>query len=253
MTEATVFQGLTWAWILLAPAVFVALLFITVPYGRYHQGRSWGAPFSGVVGWIVMELPAVVTMPLVFFLSGRAPGPVEAAFLVLWEAHYLHRTFLFPLRRKAYLEPVPVVVALLGVLFNIANGYLNGRWLGHFSPGYPTAWLWDPRFLAGAVLFALGMTINIHSDEVILDLRRAGGGYQVPQRGVHRRVASPNYADGAPRRGLSGPTPSRHTFVPAAPWGWKTPGWGLDTPVAVGAWGEFVRDSRQEYLWNHGT
>jgi hypothetical protein len=193
MTEATFFQWLTWAWILLAPVVVVALLFITVPYGRYHQGRSWGAPFSGVVGWIVMELPAVVTMPLVFFLSGRAPGPVEAAFLVLWEAHYLHRTFIFPLRRKEYLEPVPVVVALLGVLFNIANGYLNGRWLGHFSPGYPTAWLWDPRFLAGAAVFALGMTINIHSDEVILDLRRAGGGYQVPQRGVHRLVASPNY------------------------------------------------------------
>lgn len=193
MTEATFFQWLTWAWILLAPVVFLALLFVTVPYGRYHQGRSWGAPFSGMVGWIVMELPAVLAMPLVFFVSGRAPGPVEAAFLVLWEVHYLHRTFVFPLRRRAYLEPVPVVVALLGVLFNLANGYLNGRWLGHFSPGYPTAWLWDPRFLAGTALFALGMTINIHSDEVILGLRKAGGGYQVPRRGVHRLVASPNY------------------------------------------------------------
>jgi 3-oxo-5-alpha-steroid 4-dehydrogenase 1 len=192
MTEAAFFQYLTWAWILLAPIIFIALLMITVPYGRYHHG-GWGPSLGGVPAWIVMELPAVLGMPIVFFLSGRPPGPVEVVFLTMWEAHYLHRTFVFPLRRRTSLEPVPALVVLLGIVFNVGNGYLNGRWLGHFSPGYASEWLFDPRFLAGVAVFVLGMTINIHSDEVILDLRRSGGGYQIPQRGVHRLVASPNY------------------------------------------------------------
>jgi hypothetical protein len=193
MTEATFFQYLVWTWLLLAPLIFVALLVITVPYGRYHSKGNWGPSFGGMAGWIVMELPAVLGMPLVFFLSGRPAGPVELVFLSMWEVHYLHRTFVFPLRRRAYLEPVPMVVALMGVVFNVANGYLNGRWLGHFSPGYVAAWMLDPRFLGGVAVFALGMTINIHSDEVIFDLRRGGGGFQIPRRGVHRLVASPNY------------------------------------------------------------
>ncbi len=192
MTEATFFHWLNYGWLLVAPVVFLALLFVTAPYGRYHRG-GWGPSFGGVAGWIVMELPALLALPLAFFLSGRAPGPAEVAFLAMWEAHYLHRTFVFPLRRRAYLEPVPVLIALFGVAFNVANGYLNGRWLGHFSPGYADAWLLDPRFLAGVAVFAAGMAINIHSDEVILDLRRGGGGFQIPRRGVHRLVASPNY------------------------------------------------------------
>jgi 3-oxo-5-alpha-steroid 4-dehydrogenase 1 len=193
MSEATLFQWLTYGWMLLAPIIFVALLVITVPYGRYHRQGGWGPSFGGTAGWLVMELPAVLTLPVVLLLSGRRPGLVEVVFVALWEVHYLHRTFVFPLRRRAYLEPVPVVVALMGVVFNLGNGYLNGRWLGHFSPGYPDGWLLDPRFLAGVAVFAAGMAINVHSDEVILDLRRAGGGYQVPRRGVHRLVASPNY------------------------------------------------------------
>jgi protein-S-isoprenylcysteine O-methyltransferase Ste14 len=192
MTELAFFHGLTWTWLLLAPVVFVALLLITVPYGRYHHG-GWGPSFGGMTGWIVMELPAVFALPVFLIFSGRAPGPVKLVFLALWEVHYLHRTFVFPVRRRAYLEPVPAVVALLGVVFNVANGYLNGRWLGHFSPGYAATWLGDPRFLAGVVVFAAGMAINVHSDEVIFDLRRGGGGFQIPRRGVHRLVASPNY------------------------------------------------------------
>ena len=193
MTEAAFFQWLTWGFAVLAPLIFLALLLITVPYGRYHRKGGWGPSFGGMIGWIVMELPAVVALPCFLFLSARAPGPVEVFFLAIWEMHYLHRTFVFPLRRRAYLEPVPMVVVLMGVAFNVGNGYLNGRWLGHFSPGYADSWLLDPRFLAGVAVFALGMAINIHSNEVIFDLRRGGGGFQIPRRGMHRLVASPNY------------------------------------------------------------
>jgi len=192
MTEPELFRGLTLAWFALAPIVFLALLLITVPYGRYHHG-GWGPSFGGTTGWIVMELPAVLSMPLVFALSGRAPTAPVIAFLAMWSVHYLHRAFVFPLRRRASLGPVPVVVALMGVVFNVANGYLNGRWLGHFSSGYGVEWLRDPRFLAGVAIFAAGMLANVHSDEVVLDLRKAGAGHAVPQRGLHRWLASPNY------------------------------------------------------------
>ena len=114
-------------------------------------------------------------------------------FLALWEVHYLYRAFVYPFRRRAPGE-MPWVVVSAGMLFNLVNGYLNGRWPSHFAPPLILDWLAGPRFLGGLCLFLAGMGANLHSDQVLLDLRAQGhGGYAIPQRGLHRLVASPNY------------------------------------------------------------
>ncbi|MEO5731317.1 MAG: 3-oxo-5-alpha-steroid 4-dehydrogenase [Byssovorax sp.] len=85
-------------------------------------------------------------------------------------------------------------IALLAIVFNLMNGYLNGRWLNTLSPPYPSSWLTDPRFLVGVTLFVAGYLINRKSDEILRRLRAPGeAGYKIPVGGLYRWVSSPNY------------------------------------------------------------
>ena len=171
----------------------VLVFFVTAPYGR-HGRRGWGPSVSSTVAWVVMEMPAPAGMLLLFALGNRHDNLVAWVFLSLWEAHYLQRTFVFPFRRRASAGRTPILVVGMALLFNSVNAYLQGGWLFDIGPRLGAEWLADPRFLGGAALFVLGMIVNIHSDEVLRRLRKPGEtGYKIPQEGLHRLVASPNY------------------------------------------------------------
>jgi protein-S-isoprenylcysteine O-methyltransferase Ste14 len=119
------------------------------------------------------------------------------AFLVLWQAHYLYRSFVFPFRRRGGKQEMPLSVALMAVVFNFANAYLNARWLYTLGPERPLSWLADPRFVLGVGLFALGYFVNHQSDQILFALRTPGGpggdGYKIPYGGLYRFVSCPNY------------------------------------------------------------
>ena len=182
-----------WGFLAVAVAVGAALLLVSAPYGR-HARRGWGPSLPAPLGWLLMEAPS----PLLFgglVLGGG--GPRDAAtwiLLALWEAHYLHRAFVWPLRLRGQRRPMPVTVMAMGMAFNAVNAWLNGAWLGGLGPGYPGAWLHDPRFLIGVVLFVAGYAVNQHSDRILLGLRPRGAtGYAVPREGLFRWVSCPNY------------------------------------------------------------
>ncbi len=88
---------------------------------------------------------------------------------------------------------MPLLVALLGMAFNLLNGWINARWisdLGH----YDSAWLLDPRFLLGATAFVLGFLVNVSADRTLLRLRRPGDtGYRIPHGRLFEWVSCPNY------------------------------------------------------------
>lgn len=192
MSERALFDALLWALVALGVVVFVVLLFVVAPYGR-HARRGFGPLVGGTLGWVLMESTAAVVPFATFLLAGAPLGPVPWIFLALWEAHYLYRGFVYPFRRR-HAGALPVLVVAMGMVFNLVNGYLNGRWLSHFAPPLDLAWLAGPRFLVGLGLFVVGVAVNQHSDQVLLELRARGqGGYRVPQRGLHRLVACPNY------------------------------------------------------------
>jgi hypothetical protein len=192
MSERAIFDALLWATLALGLVTFLALLFVVAPYGR-HARSGFGPSVNGTLGWVLMESTAAIVPAATFLLAGAPLGPVPWIFLALWEVHYLYRAFVYPFRRKAA-GAMPVLVVAMGVLFNLINGYLNGRWLSHFAPPLGLPWLAGPRFLVGLCLFLAGFAVNLHSDQVLLDLRARGqAGYAIPQRGLHRLVASPNY------------------------------------------------------------
>src|SRR5579871_212966 len=189
MDESAVHRALLIGSLVAAAASAVYLLLRAAPYGRH--GRAFGPTVNATFGWVAMELPAVVTIALLFALDRRADA-VSIALLGLWELHYLQRTFVFPFRRRGG-GRTPLVVVVAGALFNVLNGYLNGRWLFHFAPR-PTGWLGDPRFLVGAALFVAGFGLNLAADRALINLRRPGEtGYRVPRGPLFRFVSCPNY------------------------------------------------------------
>jgi 3-oxo-5-alpha-steroid 4-dehydrogenase 1 len=190
--EAAFFEVLVAVWFALAAVIAVVLSFVSAPYGR-HARRGWGRPLPFALGWVLMEAPAPLGFVLWYALGERKGDPVILFFLGLWLLHYLQRAFLYPALRRGRASPMPLAVVAMGAVFNLANSYLNGRYLFTFGPAYPEAWLLDPRFLAGVLLFLMGLVVNLHADSVLLRLRREEGGYQIPRGGLYRFVSCPNY------------------------------------------------------------
>lgn len=178
--------------LLTASAVFVSLFFVSAPYGR-HSRAGWGPEIKSILGWVVMESPAVFAFLLFFLWGNRFDFGVVWLFVLFWEIHYVHRDLIYPFRARHSNKSMPAMIALFAILFNVSNAYLNGRYLGVFGGRYEIAWLMDPRFILGTLMFFGGMAVNMHSDAVLLRLKRENKGYQVPRAGLFRWVSSPNY------------------------------------------------------------
>ena len=157
MNAQTFYNDLLIASFLTAAVVFVALFFFAAPYGR-HTRKGWGPAVRNKLAWIVMEAPS----PLLFgacFLIGNNHSLVPLVFLGLWEAHYLHRAFIYPFSLRGN-RPMPVMIIGFGFLFNLMNAYLNGHYIFTLSTQYTGSWLTDPRFIGGLTLFVVGYLIN---------------------------------------------------------------------------------------------
>ena len=192
MTELTIHAWATCAEFALAAIAFVALLVVSAPYGRYAR-PGWGPTLPAVLGWLAMELPAVVLFGVFFFTGRNRVAPAALVLLGLWQFHYLYRTFVFPLRMRDADRRIPVLIPLLAIAFNTLNAYVNGRWIGQFGT-YAVGWLTDARFIVGAIVFLGGWVGHVHSDAVLRSLRRRGeSGYVLPRGGLFRWVSAPNY------------------------------------------------------------
>lgn len=176
----------------LAAVAFVASFFVVAPYGR-HVRPGWGPSVSSRTGWLVMEGPAVFVFLGIYACGATAMHVVPLVLLGLWQLHYVNRTFVYRQRRRGDQRPMPLIVVLLGVLFNVPNAYVNARWISHLGH-YSAGWLQDPRFVVGAALFATGFAINTHADAVLRRLRSPGEtSYAIPRGGLYEVVSCPNY------------------------------------------------------------
>jgi protein-S-isoprenylcysteine O-methyltransferase Ste14 len=194
MSEPTFFQIILVFSFVVALGTFVALFFIPAPYGR-HARSGWGPLLPNWLGWLLMESVSALMM-LLMFLVGRTPHTaVTIIFLLMWEAHYLHRSSIYPFMLRNGEKKMPLAIPLMAVVFNLGNAYVNGRYLFHFSDGrYDASWLRDPRFIAGTFLFVTGFVINRWADNKLRNLRKPGEtGYKIPRGGLYRYISCPNY------------------------------------------------------------
>jgi hypothetical protein len=170
------------------------LFFVNAPYGRYTRG-GWGPSINARWGWFLMESPSWLVLSACLLLRDRPVGAAAAVLYGLWMAHYLYRSVVYPavlLTSKAH--PMPLLIVAFAACFNLVNAYLNGRWLFSLGDVRDSAWLLEPRFLAGMAVVGCGLAIHVTSDVLLRRQRAASGGaYVVPRGGVHTLVASPNY------------------------------------------------------------
>ncbi len=184
---------MVWIWIGIAVVMFPVLLKVTAPYGR-HSSKGWGPMIPNRLGWVIMELPSLI-MFVSFFLFGPNPMSIPMLiFFLLYSAHYINRSIIFPYRTHTSRKLMPLLIALLAICFNLVNGFINGYYFGTISRGYPVDWMCDARFIIGVGVFLAGMVINIRSDNRLLDLRKnTRTGYSLPTGGLFRYVSCPNF------------------------------------------------------------
>jgi 3-oxo-5-alpha-steroid 4-dehydrogenase 1 len=194
MKEST-FYLIVYAWIAIAIFIFPVIIRIAAPYGR-HTTQKWGKMIDNRVGWILMELPALLIFAI-FYLCGTGDRPTLTwIFFSLWVFHYINRTLIFPMRLRTSGKKMPLAIVFMAIGFNFVNGFINGYYLGTLATAaqYPLSYLSDPRFIAGILLFAGGMFINWQSDDILIHLRKPGEtGYIIPIKGLFRYISCPNH------------------------------------------------------------
>jgi 3-oxo-5-alpha-steroid 4-dehydrogenase 1 len=192
MISKQLYLHLIYIWMTIAIIVFFILLKIVVPYGRHTSG-AWGPKINNRLGWILMEIPVLVTFTWFFFTGSATKSIPVYLFYILFMLHYINRIFIFPFKMKSKPNQMPILIVMLAFFFNVVNGFFNGYWFGSLTNKYEVIWLYDPRFIIGLLLFFVGMYINVTSDNKLFRLRDGGkSGYYIPNGGLFNYVSSPN-------------------------------------------------------------
>lgn len=162
------------------------------------SGRNRNRPFAKLgtinkkTGWIVMELPILIAV-IGFYLAGSQGLNLSALMVAAFVIHYSNRALIYPHRIKADGKTMPVIMVLSTMAFYTVNGFMIGHYFGSIRV-YPPGWLFDSRFIIGAAMFVTGFLINLHSDNILIHLRKPGEtGYKIPEGGLFRFVSCPHY------------------------------------------------------------
>lgn len=189
-----IFQQLLLIMSLLAVVVLVALFRVKAGYGMFRTAQ-WGPSVDNRVGWVLMEAPVFLVMCWLWWSSDVRTETAPLTFFLLFQLHYFQRSFIFPFLMRGK-SRMPLSILLMGVIFNVINGLLQGEWLFYLAPEgmYTDEWLRTPQFVLGLLVFFAGMAINWHSDSVIRHLRKPGDTrHYLPSQGLYRLVTSANY------------------------------------------------------------
>ncbi len=171
--------------------VFIFLFFVSAPYGKFTR-KGWGPRMNSLIAWMLMEIPAVLTIAVTAWIFRNTIG-WSWIFLLIWEFHYIYRTFIFPANMHHGRKTFPVSMMVSAVFFNFINGYINGVFLFSIRPLAGPSWFADPRFIAGVILFFIGFSVHVDSDRRIQARKPGPGRYIIPQGGMFRWVSCPNY------------------------------------------------------------
>ncbi len=141
-----------------------------------------------------MEIPALLIF-LYFFMTGKAEKNATSWIIVLlFAAHYINRSLIYPFRIKTKGKQMPVLIVVMAVFFNAMNGFINGYYIGTLQSHYAGTWLLDPRYIAGFLIFFTGMLINMKADEKLIHLRKnSSNGYRIPYGGLFNKISCPNF------------------------------------------------------------
>ena len=185
----------------LIPLTVIGLLVMKAPYGRFAEGTGKLA-LDPRLGWFLMELPATLVFWVTYMMTPRRFELVPMILAGLWLLHYTNRGFVFPaLMRvpKGSKGTFGWLVILSGWGVTGMHGFMNASWYGRLGTHLTEQWLTDPRFIIGLAVYFCGLTMNVHADAVLRNLRtkeevaNAERVYRIPTGGLYRWVTNPSY------------------------------------------------------------
>ncbi len=186
------FSDLVYLWIAIGILIFPLTLLKTAPYGR-HSTTTWGPLIGNKMGWVIMELPALILVPLLFVISEQQSPTMAGFYVLLWAIHYANRTVVYPNRIKTSGKKIPLAIVSFAFVFNLINGFLNGYYFAHFPTKEFSASIRTIHFWLGLSLFLFGLISNWLHDNKLIALRKNHSGYQIPRGGLFRWVSCPNH------------------------------------------------------------
>jgi protein-S-isoprenylcysteine O-methyltransferase Ste14 len=178
---------ITYLWIIIALIIFPINLIYKAPYGK-HSTKKWGKTIDNKTGWVLMEFPALITCPLIYYIVVEEIS-LSIGFIFIWITHYFNRTIIYPLKIKTKGKKIPVAIVASAFFFNVINGILNG----YFIATIPFESISFTCILIGFIIFIIGLYINISSDNTLIKLRTNQKGYVIPKGGLFNYVSCPNF------------------------------------------------------------
>ena len=178
---------ITYLWIIIALIIFPINLIYKAPYGK-HSTKKWGKTIDNKTGWILMEFPALITCPLIYYIVVEEIS-LSIGFIFIWITHYFNRTIIYPLKIKTKGKKIPIAIVVSAFFFNVINGILNG----YFIATLLFESISFTCILIGFIIFIIGLYINISSDNTLIKLRTNQKGYVIPKGGLFNYVSCPNF------------------------------------------------------------
>lgn len=134
---------------------WLVLTGIKINYGRLSNSLT-SIYFSPRIGWFIFQVPNLLWAGyFLFYLQ----NPITVPYL-LFILHYVNRDIIYPLRLKSNTK-VPLQILLSAFSFTFGNGYLQGIANQEYQSGSIV------KTVLGVAVFALGMWINVHSDNIL--------------------------------------------------------------------------------------
>ncbi|KAM4583630.1 3-oxo-5-alpha-steroid 4-dehydrogenase 2a [Odontesthes bonariensis] len=186
----TAVSFLSWGLIAGGAAYLLHQTRICALYGRYTP-PSWRC-VPARLGWFLQEVPSLLVPLLLLLRAGPPePGPGAALLLCTFMLHYFYRSVIYSLLTRG--RPVPLRIVLYAAIFCSISGFLQGHHLLHCAR-FQDTWLTKLRLTTGFLVFLVGLTINIHSDNILRNLRKPGEYvYRIPKGGMFEFVSGANY------------------------------------------------------------
>ena len=183
------FRFLILCWITLGLITFIYLMYSKkkAPYGR-HIKKNRGILIDNSLGWFIMELPGLIIMPVLSLQNDNNPFVLLIA--LIWFLHYFNRSIIFPIRINTKKKRVPISIVLSAFTFNTVNGLFNGY---NVQLNVSATHIFEFNIVLGALIFFIGMIINVTSDNKLISLRKEKMGYKIPNGKLFKYVSCPNY------------------------------------------------------------
>ena len=202
---------------------FLILLFIPAPYGKFRNSLDslgiLSKKIDGRLGFFWQELPSVVVPFFVLFANIGKIDSLAFLFFLLWQTHYIQRTFIYALIRMKSANQTTIMTSAMAFAFTSINSYLTTK----FAIFYP---FYDPitvpkiaRWFVGMMIFFIGLGGNIWADQVLLNLRNNNGQQSQPTEAYWKKIGKKKNFDQRTLRGQANPPQQgeKQYYIPKGP------------------------------------